>query len=93
MSHLPQIVSGQFPGARLRRMRRDEFSRRLMRETILTAADLIQPLFVIEGENCCEPVASMPGVARLSLDQLLREAEKLATLGIPAVALFPVTPL
>ncbi|RUQ32185.1 MAG: porphobilinogen synthase [Candidatus Competibacteraceae bacterium] len=92
MSHLPQIVSGQFPGARLRRMRRDEFSRRLMRETILTAADLIQPLFVIEGENCCEPVASMPGVARLSLDQLLREAEKLATLGIPAVALFPVTP-
>jgi porphobilinogen synthase len=92
MSRLPQIVTGQFPGVRLRRMRRDEFSRRLVRETILTPADLIQPLFVIEGENRREPVASMPGVARLTLDELLREAEKLARLGIPAVALFPVTP-
>ena len=92
MSRFPQIVTGQFPGVRLRRMRRDDFSRRLTRETTLTPADLIQPLFVIEGENRREPVASMPGVARLTMDQLLREAEKLATLGIPAVALFPVTP-
>jgi porphobilinogen synthase len=86
------MVTGQFPGVRLRRMRRDDFSRRLMRETVLTPADLIQPLFVIEGEHRREPVASMPGVARLTIDELLREAEKLAGLGIPAVALFPVTP-
>ncbi|MCC8988848.1 MAG: porphobilinogen synthase [Candidatus Contendobacter sp.] len=92
MSRFAQIVTGQFPGVRLRRMRRDDFSRRLMRETALTPADLIQPLFVIAGENRREPVASMPGVTRLTIDQLLREAEKLVTLGIPAVALFPVTP-
>lgn len=92
MSRLPQIAVGQFPGVRMRRMRRDEFTRRLMRETVLTAADLIQPLFVIEGENRREAVASMPGVERLSIDQLLHEAEILARLQIPAVALFPVTP-
>ena len=92
MSRLPQSVVGQFPGARPRRMRRNDFSRRLARETVLTTADLIQPLFVIEGWNQREPVASMPGVERLSIDQLLREAETLATLGVPAVALFPVTP-
>ncbi len=92
MSRLSQIIAGQFPGARQRRMRRDDFSRRLVRETVLTTADLIQPLFVIEGWNQREPVASMPGVERLSIDQLLREAEMLATLGVPAVALFPVTP-
>ena len=92
MSRFAQIVTGQFPGVRLRRMRRDDFSRRLMRETALTPADLIQPLFVIPGENRREPVVSMPGVTRLTIDQLLREAEKLVTLGIPAVALFPVTP-
>jgi porphobilinogen synthase len=92
VSRLPQIIAGQFPGARPRRMRRDDFSRRLARETVLTTADLIQPLFVIEGWNQREPVASMPGVERLSIDQLLREAETLATLGVPAVALFPVTP-
>ncbi|MBK8534249.1 MAG: porphobilinogen synthase [Candidatus Competibacteraceae bacterium] len=85
-------MTGQFPGARPRRMRRDEFSRRLMQETVLTAADLIQPLFVIEGDKRREPVASMPGVERLSIDQLLREAEKLMALNVPAVALFPVTP-
>lgn len=72
-------------------MRRDEFSRRLVRETVLTTADLIQPLFVVDGANRREPVASMPGVERLSIDELLREAETLATLGVPAVALFPVT--
>ena len=83
-------MTGQFPGARPRRMRRDEFSRRLMQETVLTAADLIQPLFVIEGDKRREPVASMPGVERLSIDQLLREAERLTALEVPAVALFPV---
>jgi porphobilinogen synthase len=92
VSRLPQIVTGQFPGVRPRRMRRDEFSRRLVRETVLTAADLIQPLFVIDGARRREPVASMPGVERLTVDELLREAEILATLRVPAVALFPVTP-
>ncbi len=91
MSRISQIVAGQFPGVRPRRLRRDEFSRRLVRETALTAADLIQPLFVIEGEKRREPVASMPGVERLTIDELLREAEALAGLGVPAVALFPVT--
>jgi porphobilinogen synthase len=91
VSRLPQIVTGQFPGVRPRRMRRDEFSRRLVRETVLTAADLIQPLFVIDGARRREPVASMPGVERLTVDELLREAETLATHGVPAVALFPVT--
>ena len=92
MSRFVQIIPGQFPGARPRRMRHDDFSRRLMRETVLTPADFIQPLFVIEGEKRREPIASMPGVDRLTLDELLREAEQLATLGVPAVALFPVTP-
>jgi porphobilinogen synthase len=91
MSRFSQIIPGQFPGARPRRMRRDDFSRRLVRETVLTPADLIQPLFVIAGERRREPVASMPGVERLTIDELLREAEALATLGVPAVALFPVT--
>ncbi|TCO78848.1 porphobilinogen synthase [Plasticicumulans lactativorans] len=88
---MPQIVPGQFPGARPRRMRRDEFSRRLMRETVLTVDDLIQPLFVIEGQGRREAVESMPGVERLTIDELLREGEELARLGVPAVALFPVT--
>ena len=92
MSRFAQIIPGQFPGVRPRRMRRDDFSRRLVRETVLTPVDLIQPLFVIEGEKRREPIASMPGVERLSVDELLREAETLATLGVPAVALFPVTP-
>ena len=92
MSRLPQIVTGQFPGVRPRRMRRDEFSRRLVRETVLATADLIQPLFVIDGPRRREPVASMPGVERLTVDELLREAETLANLGVPALALFPVTP-
>lgn len=87
----PQIVTGQFPGVRPRRMRRDDFSRRLVRETALAAADLIQPLFVIEGRKQREPVMSMPGVERLTIDELLREAETLIALGVPAVALFPVT--
>ncbi|MFZ5723588.1 MAG: porphobilinogen synthase [Pseudomonadota bacterium] len=78
--------------SRPRRLRRDDFSRRLVRETVLTAADLIWPVFVIEGHNRREPVASMPGVERLSVDLLVREAKEAAALGIPAIALFPVTP-
>ncbi|HHJ17016.1 MAG TPA: porphobilinogen synthase [Gammaproteobacteria bacterium] len=77
----------------MRRMRRDDFSRRLMRESRLSADDLIYPVFVLEGEGQREPVASMPGVERLSIDLLVAEAETLLALGIPAVALFPVTPV
>ena len=73
-------------------MRRDEFSRRLMRETVLTTDDLIQPVFVLEGVRRTEPVASMPGVERVSLDLLLKQAEQLLKLGVPAIALFPVIP-
>jgi porphobilinogen synthase len=80
-----------FPGTRLRRNRRDDFSRRLVREHQLTVSDLILPVFVLDGENRREPVASMPGVERLSIDLLLREAEEWVALGIPALALFPVT--
>ncbi|MBI3345514.1 MAG: porphobilinogen synthase [Gammaproteobacteria bacterium] len=76
----------------MRRMRRDEFSRRLMRETRLTTGDLICPVFVLEGKGKREQVASMPGVERVSVDELLKEAAELVDLGIPAVALFPVTP-
>ena len=79
-----------FPRKRMRRMRRDEFSRRLMRETTLTAADLILPVFVLDGENRVEDVASMPGVQRMSLDRLLAVAEDCLKLGVPALALFPV---
>ncbi len=88
----PQITVSPYPALRPRRMRRDVFSRRLMRETTLTTNDLILPLFVTEGDRQREPVASMPGVERVSIDELLREADQLSTLGIPAIALFPVTP-
>ncbi len=81
-----------YPATRMRRMRRDPFSRRLMRETTLSVDDLIYPLFVLEGEGQREPVPSMPGVERLSIDLLLEEAGAAAELGVPAVALFPVTP-
>jgi porphobilinogen synthase len=77
----------------MRRMRRDEFSRRLMRESELGSADLIYPVFVLEGEGRREPVGSMPGIERLSIDLLLEEAAEIHELGIPAIALFPVTPL
>jgi len=83
---------GRYPAVRMRRMRRDDFSRRLMRESRLAVDDLICPLFVLEGEGQREAVASMPGVERLSIDLLLAEAGELAALGVPAVALFPVTP-
>jgi porphobilinogen synthase len=81
-----------FPAVRLRRMRKDAFSRALMRETTLTASDLILPVFVREGEGVREPIASMPGVERVSIDELVRVAERAHALGIPALALFPVTP-
>ncbi|SDT21652.1 porphobilinogen synthase [Halopseudomonas xinjiangensis] len=83
----------QFPLSRLRRLRRDDFSRRLVRETRLSVDDLIYPVFVLEGENQREAVPSMPGVDRLSIDLLVEEAAELVELGIPAVALFPVTPI
>jgi porphobilinogen synthase len=81
-----------FPHTRPRRMRRDAFSRRLMREHRITADDLILPVFVREGSNLRTPVPSMPGVERLSIDQLLELADEAAGLGIPALAIFPVTP-
>ena len=79
-----------YPATRMRRMRRDDFSRRLMRESRLNEADLIYPLFIIEGVGLRDPVASMPGIDRLSIDQLVKEAAEAASLGIPAVVLFPV---
>ena len=81
-----------FPDTRPRRMRADDFSRRLMRETVLSTDDLIWPVFVTEGQNVTEPVKSMPGVDRLSIDRLLLSAAQCVELGIPAIALFPVTP-
>ncbi len=81
---------GKYPATRPRRMRRDEFSRRLMREHIVTADDLIYPVFVLDGENRIEEVASMPGVRRQSIDVLLKTAGECVALGIPALALFPV---
>lgn len=81
-----------FPVTRMRRMRRDDFSRRMMRETYLTPNDLIYPVFVLEGAGEREAVASMPGVERLSIDLLVEEAREVQRLGIPAMALFPVTP-
>tara|TARA_Y100001934_G_scaffold245149_1_gene303143 strand:- start:1136 stop:2140 length:1005 start_codon:yes stop_codon:yes gene_type:complete len=86
------VTRAPWPATRLRRMRRDDFSRRLMRENTLTVDDLIYPVFVLEGKNQTETVASMPGVERMSVDLLVREAEELAKLGVPAMALFPVTP-
>ncbi|HEX9195921.1 MAG TPA: porphobilinogen synthase [Azonexus sp.] len=83
-------ATGRFPGTRMRRMRRDDFSRRLMRESTLTVDDFIYPVFVLEGEGRIEKVGSMPGVERQSLDILLKTAERAVSLGIPALALFPV---
>jgi porphobilinogen synthase len=81
-----------FPYTRMRRMRKDVFSRRLMQENILTTADLIFPLFVLEGKGRREKIESMPGIERLSIDLLIQEAKELVDLGIPAIAIFPVTP-
>lgn len=82
----------EFPALRMRRMRRDEFSRRLMRETALSPQNFIYPVFVSEGKNHREPVPSMPGIERVSIDVLLQEAERAAKLDISAIALFPATP-
>jgi porphobilinogen synthase len=83
-------IYGSFPAVRMRRMRRNEFSRRLMREHRLSADDLIYPVFILDGKNRTEKVASMPGVERMTVDRLLPLAEQCAKLRIPALALFPV---
>ncbi len=83
---------GSYPAVRMRRMRRDDFSRRLMRESLLSCDDLIYPMFILEGKGQREAVASMPGVERVSIDELLKEAAELVELGVPMLALFPVTP-
>ena len=88
MKYLDKL--GAYPGVRMRRMRRDDFSRRLMREAVLTADDLIYPVFVLDGQNRVEAVPSMPGIQRESIDQLLKTAERAVQLGVPALALFPV---
>jgi len=80
-----------FPSTRMRRMRADDFSRRMMRETVLTPDDFIWPVFVIEGEDSSEAIESMPGVERLTIDRLLIKATDCVKLGVPAIALFPVT--
>lgn len=86
------IITSAFPQRRMRRMRKHEFSRRLMAENQLTVNDLIYPMFILEGTQRSEKVASMPGVERFSIDLLLKEAAELVELGIPLIALFPVTP-
>jgi len=83
-------VYGSFPAVRMRRMRRNDFSRRLMRENVLTADDLIYPVFLLDGVNRSEKVASMPGVERMTIDRLLALADKCLKLRIPVLALFPV---
>jgi len=83
-------VYGVFPRRRMRRLRHDEFSRRLRREHRLTTDDLIYPVFVIEGRNRIEPVPSMPGVRRYTVDRLLAHAEQCVKLGLPALAVFPL---
>jgi porphobilinogen synthase len=83
-------IYGQFPAVRMRRMRRDDFSRRLMRETVLNPGDFIYPVFVLEGKNRTEKVASMPGVERMTVDRLLPVAEACLKLRVPVLALFPV---
>jgi len=83
-------LTGSFPAVRMRRMRRDEFSRRLMRETVLTSNDLIYPVFVLEGARRTQKVSSMPGIERMSVDKLFPVAEQCLQHGIPVMALFPV---
>jgi len=87
-----ESTRGPFPGTRMRRLRANDFARRLVRENALTPADLIYPVFVLEGEGQREPVPSMPGVERLSIDLLVALAGEIQALGIPALALFPVVP-
>jgi porphobilinogen synthase len=85
-----KLKTGSFPAVRMRRMRRDVFSRAMVREHTLTPSDLIYPVFVLDGHNQCEKISSMPGVERLSVDLLLAVAEDCVALGIPVMALFPV---
>jgi porphobilinogen synthase len=87
---MPIITPSQYPAVRMRRMRRDPFSRALMRENTVTASDLIYPVFILDGQNQRQQVASMPGVERLSVDLLMKVAEECVTLGIPVMALFPM---
>ncbi|MDA3978165.1 porphobilinogen synthase [Gallibacterium sp. AGMB14963] len=89
---MTQQIFSAFPVRRMRRMRKQDFSRRLMAENKLSVDDLIYPVFVIEGENHREAVPSMPGVERLTIDQLLIEAGELVKYGVPMIALFPVVP-
>lgn len=88
-----KITPRHFPQTRMRRMRANTFTRNLMRENVLTVNDLILPIFVMEGKDTREAIPSMPGVERITLDILKKEAKLIAKLGIPAVAIFPVTPL
>ncbi len=81
-----------FPATRLRRMRSDNFARRLIRETKLTVDDLIFPMFVTEGNNITQSIESMPGISRFSIDRIVTEAKEVYQLGIPAIAIFPVIP-
>ncbi len=83
-------VTPKFPAIRMRRMRKDAFSRAMMRENVITPADLIYPVFLVDGKNQCEKISSMPGVERMSIDNLLGVAEECVALGIPVMALFPV---
>jgi porphobilinogen synthase len=87
---MPIITPSQYPAVRMRRMRRDPFSRALMRENVVTASDLIYPVFILDGQNQRQQVASMPGVERVSVDLLLKVAEEAVALGIPVLALFPM---
>ena len=87
---MPIITPSQYPAVRMRRMRRDPFSRALMRENVVTASDLIYPVFILDGQNQRQQVSSMPGVERVSVDLLLKVAEEAVGLGIPVLALFPV---
>ena len=87
---MPIITPSQYPAVRMRRMRRDPFSRALMRENVVTPSDLIYPVFILDGQNQRQQVASMPGVERVSVDLLLKVAEEAVALGIPVLALFPV---
>lgn len=87
-----RATGGAFPATRMRRMRSDDFSRRLMRENVVTPNDLIYPVFVIDGTGESHPVPSMPGVSRVTIDLLLRDAESLVKANIPCITIFPVTP-
>ena len=87
---MPERTAARYPMTRMRRMRRHDFSRRLMRENALSPNDLIQPFFVMEGEDTSVPVPSMPGIERLSIDRLVASARHLHSLGVPAIVLFPV---